>query len=304
MNKVYTNAESIDFRLADIPERPEPEKLLMCSPDHFNVTEAINNFMTDTAGQMNQVDRPLAFQQWTNIRFLYEALGYRVHTIRGEVGLEDMVFSANQSFPFWDRHQEKPAVIMSNMRKDKRKGEVPYFQSWYRKQGYMIHELKGGCFESNGDALWFPEKHLIISGFGSTTHHRTDLLALEQVARITDGPVVGIELKHPDFYHLNTTLAIIDKDVCLVYPPGVGDHGMAILRLFFKTIIEVSKEEAYAPNFACNAFSPDGEIVFIQGTCVETIHALEKLGKRVIGVDTSEFIKSGGSVFCMKIKVY
>lgn len=304
MGRVIRKAGLIDFKIADLPDRPEPKNILMCSPDYFAVTEAINAFMLDNDGHVHKVDTHLAYQQWTNIRFLYEALGHRVFTIRGEVGLENMVFAANQSFPFIDRATGARRVIMSNMRKEKRAREVVHFASWYRKNGYELHHLTDCSFEAMGDALWYPGKYLIIAGHGSTSHHRTDLHALGQVAAIVDCPVLAIELKHADFYHLNTTLSVIDRETCVVYRPGIGKEGFAMLEAVFKNIVTVRKQEAYAPHFACNAFSIDGKIVFIQNTATATIKALEKLGKNVIGVDTSEYIKSGGSVFCMKMQVF
>lgn len=294
----------ITFRVSTLQDRPAPARILMCSPDYFNVTEALNAFMLDNDGHIHKVDTQLAYQQWTNVRFLYEALGYRVATIRGEVGLENMVFAANQSFPFLDMKTKTKQVIMSNMRKDKRKREVIHYASWYRKNGYELHHLHDCSFEAMGDALWYPGKYLIMAGFGSTSHHRTDRHALEQVAEIIGCPVIGIPMKHEHFYHLNTTLSIIDPDTCLVYKPGVGREGMRILERIFKNILSVRKKEAYAPHFACNAFSLNGHVVFIQNSATETIKALERLGKHVIGVDTSEYIKSGGSVFCMKMQVY
>jgi N-dimethylarginine dimethylaminohydrolase len=303
MNKVYLTAKEIDFSLDDLPGRKEPDKILMSAPDFYNVSEAINQFMTDTSGDLNKVDRGRAFRQWSDIRWHYESLGYTVSVIRAQDGLEDMVFSANQSFPFLDRKTGKPAVIMSNMRKDKRKPEVPYFHTWYRRHGYEIFYLKNCSFESNGDTLWYPGKYLILSGYGSHEHHRTDLSALHQIADIIDCPVVGIELAHKDFYHLNTTLSIIDPNICVVYKPGIGKEGYKILKKFFKHVIDVSREEAYE-HFACNAFSLDGKTVLIQKTAKQTIKALKSFDKKVIPVDTSEFMKSGGSVFCMKMKVF
>jgi N-dimethylarginine dimethylaminohydrolase len=297
-------AQDLNFRVSSLQNRPEPGKILMCSPDYFAVTEPINAFMRDNDGHLHKVDTHLAYQQWTNVRFLFDALGYRVHTIRGEVGLENMVFAANQSFPFLDMETHTKRVIMSNMRKGKRQREVIHFSAWYRKNGYELHHLHDCSFESMGDALWYPGKYLILSGYGSTIHHRTDIHALEQVSEIIGCPVIGIQLQHEHFYHLNTTLSIIDADTCVVYRPGIGTGGFRILESLFKNIVPVRKKEAYAPNFACNAFSLNGTIVFIQNSATATIKALEKLGKNVIGVDTSEYIKSGGSVFCMKVQVY
>lgn len=305
--RLYLTADEIDFTIDELPDKKPTKKLLMCTPEYFDVTEAINEFMytlQEDRVVLNQVDKPKAIKQWNQLKDLYTALGYKVELISGPYGLEDAVFSANQSFPYINPETGEKEVIMSVMRKEKRKQEVPYFEAWYKNAGYKIHHLHDCCFEAMGDALWFPGKNMIIAGYGSTEHHRTDLEALRQLAEITGFPVIGIHLEHKDFYHLNTALCLVSLETCLVYPDGVGKEGMRILQKLFKNIVEVPREEAYAPNFACNAFSPDGRVVLIQHSCPETIAALERLGYIVLRVDTSEYIKSGGSVFCMKMQVY
>lgn len=307
MAGLYLKAQDLDFELDALTDKPPSNRILMCTPDYFDVTEAINEFMVSRRGDevvLNKVDKSLARTQWNYIKDLYRSLGYRVEIISGPYGLEDAVFCANQSFPFLNRETGEKEVVMSIMRKEKRKKETAYFEAWYKNEGYKIHHLENCCFEAMGDALWFPGKNLIISGFGSTQYHRTDLEALKQLTKITGIPVIGIHLTHQDFYHLNTTLCLVSSKTCLVYPEGVGHEGMAILNTLFENIIEVPKEEAYAPNFACNAFSPDGKVVLIQHSCDKTIRLLEDLGYIVIRIDTSEYIKSGGSVFCMKMMVY
>ncbi len=304
VSPVIEKFHDLTLTISDLPDRPEPRRILMCTPDYFDVTEGINAFMYDEAGKLNRVDKSKAFLQWTDLRMTFEKLGYVVPLVKGQDGLEDMVFSANQSFPFWDQEAQKPAVILSNMRTEKRKPEVAYYAAWYRRQQYRIHELKNCSFESNGDAIWFPGKQLILAGYGSSEKHRTDRAALDQLSAITGAVVLAFELTHPEYYHLDTTLCILDAETCLVYPPGVGDKGMEGLHKIFKRLLVVEDAEADAPNFACNAFTHDGKNVIIQKTCTQTIATLTQAGYRVHPVDTSEFIKSGGSVYCLKLQVY
>jgi N-dimethylarginine dimethylaminohydrolase len=71
----------------------------------------------------------------------------------------------------------------------------------------------------------------------------------------------------------------------------------------FERVIEAPENEARGL-FACNAHSPDGRHVVIQRGCTETNTALEQAGFAVIEVDTDEYLKSGGSVFCMKLMTW
>jgi N-dimethylarginine dimethylaminohydrolase len=65
----------------------------------------------------------------------------------------------------------------------------------------------------------------------------------------------------------------------------------------------VSRREA-TDYFACNAHALDGKTVIMQRGAREAVSRLGALGFRVVEVDTGEFLKSGGSVFCLKMMIY
>jgi len=77
---------------------------------------------------------------------------------------------------------------------------------------------------------------------------------------------------------------------------------------FFKKVIEIPFSEAktsFALNAHCIINDKTGERrAIIQKGAFETIKALKEAGFEVIEIDTSEFMKSGGSVFCMKMMYY
>jgi len=52
---------------------------------------------------------------------------------------------------------------------------------------------------------------------------------------------------------------------------------------------------------ACNGHCPDGEHFLVQRGARVTNQRVQEAGFSVIELDTSEFLKSGGSVFCMKL---
>jgi hypothetical protein len=39
-----------DFDLASVPDRPEPDRVLMCTPEHFDVVDVRNAFMEGKVG--------------------------------------------------------------------------------------------------------------------------------------------------------------------------------------------------------------------------------------------------------------
>ena len=68
-----------------------PRSYLMCPPEYFAVTYAINPWMRPDA----PVDPEVAMRQWAALRATYESLGHAVSTIEPAAGLPDMVFAAN-----------------------------------------------------------------------------------------------------------------------------------------------------------------------------------------------------------------
>lgn len=68
-------------------------RYLMCPPDHFEVSYAINPWMNPDTAE----DVALAGRQWEALRQTYLALGHEVEIVAAELGLPDMVFAAKDT---------------------------------------------------------------------------------------------------------------------------------------------------------------------------------------------------------------
>ena len=282
-------------RPADALALPRPERVLMTRPDHFRVAYVINPHME---GHIGTVDRARARAQWDALRETYERLGFPVTVLDGAAGLPDMVFCANQTLPLLAPDGSRTAV-MSRMHAPQRADEVPTYARFFEGEGYRVQALDDdlpGTFEGMGDALWHPGRFLLWGGHGFRT-------SPEVYARLTAAlgvPVVPLALEDPEFYHLDTCLCPLDESTALVYPGAFTEDGLAALRNGFETLLEAPEDEARTL-FACNAHSPDGHHVVIQRGCTETNRMLRGAGFEPVEVDTDEYLKSGGSVFCMKL---
>ena len=254
--------------------------------------------MTDNVGRVDKVE---AKTEWDILENTFEQIGISVHQIEGEEGLPDMVFCANQSLPFIGIDGDKH-VIMSIMHADERKDEVAYIEQWYRQNGYEIHYLDEGSiedFEGCGDAIWHTGKRLLWGGYG----YRSSVQAYETVAETFGVPVIALELVDESFYHLDTCFCVLNEDTVLIYPEAFTDEGLALINEVFDNVIHASKYEA-TELFACNATCPDGKNVIIQKGCTDVNKKLRDAGFAVHEISTGEFLKSGGSVFCMKMMVW
>jgi N-dimethylarginine dimethylaminohydrolase len=297
-SKVYTSADQIDFTLDDIDTMPLPSEALMVQPTYFSVDYVINPHMTEHVGKVN---KDKAYKEWEVIRDTFTQSGLTVHELEGQPGLPDMVFCANQSLPFVDPDNNKH-VLMSIMHADQRKEEVPFIEQWYRQHGYEIHYLddnKVKDFEGMGDAIWHTGKRLIWGGYG----YRSDMNAYKRITELFDVPVLALELVSESFYHLDTCFCMLDSETALIYPAAFTEEGLAMIRKLIPHVIEADQHEA-EELFACNATCPDGQNVVIQEGCDQVNEQLRGSGFTVHEVSTEEYLKSGGSVFCMKMLLW
>lgn len=298
MAQVITSVEQLNFNLADLSGMPLPQKVLLVKPTHFSVQYVINPHME---GNIGEVDKLAALDEWEHLEKAYRELGIETVILPGQRGYPDMVFCANQSLPNITPDGKKQ-VLMSIMHADERKGEVPFVQKYYEENKYEIHTLDGknvADFEGMGDALWHYKKRLIWGGYG----YRSSLEAYKHISELFDVPVIALELVDPSFYHLDTCMCILNEDSVLIYPPAFTDAGLELIRSLFKNVIEATKYEA-ENLFACNATSVDGKNIFIQQGCVDINQKLKEAGFNVHEFSTYEYLKSGGSVFCMKMFVW
>lgn len=298
MADIITDKDTLVRTLKATGPTPVPQQTLMATPEHFDVEYVINPHME---GHIGTVNRDKARWQWEVVRDKFRLLGLKVHEIRGEPGLPDMVFTANQSLPFIDAKGNRHA-IMSIMHSAQRKEEVPYIEQWYRQNGYGIHYLddaRVSDFEGMGDAIWHYKNRFLWGGYG----YRTSLQAYEAVSDTFGVPVAMLELVHPSFYHLDTCFCVLSDNCVLIYPPAFTPGGLELIHAGFSTVIEAPDREA-TELFACNACCPDGKNVIIQKGCKTVNRELKANGFAFHEVDTSEFLKSGGSVFCMKLMLW
>src|SRR5262249_38648874 len=146
---------------------PLPMRLLMCPPTYFDIVDVKNPHMQ---GQIGCVDRASAARQWQDVRSAFERCGAEVALVESLAGCEDVVFCANQTFAGLDAAGRR-ICLLSHMKHESRRREVPAFASWFESAGYRIETLSNRAgFEGSGDAIWHPGRGLIWGGWG----HRTD----------------------------------------------------------------------------------------------------------------------------------
>lgn len=274
--------------------RPASTTVLMAEPTHFDVTYVINPHMAEHVGG---VDRDRAIAQWEALRAVYEGLGLTVEVLPAEPGLPDLVFVANQSFPTQPL-EGPPAVILSNMHAPQRRAEVPVVARWFEARGWRLLPIEDEDthFEGMGDVNWHPGRRVIYGGFG----WRTTRNAYSHRNYQVDAPVVALELVDTRMYHLDTCFSPLDEHTALICAEAFTEQSLALLEAAFPRLLRAPLSEA-VQLLSCNGHCPDQRHFIVQRGAVQTNQLVRDAGFEVVEVDTSEFLKSGGSVQCMKL---
>jgi N-dimethylarginine dimethylaminohydrolase len=295
MPGVITDVDDIPDALLDAPGRGPCSRVLMARPAHFSVESELNPWMRDEHGNLNKVDPQRAMDQWEALIDAYNAIGVAVDIIEAPPGLPDFCFAANQSLAYRDS-DDRNAVLLSRMASDARAGEVEHFERWFLERDFVVNRMPEELrpFEGTGDAIRHHGCHAYWGGVGP----RTGIAAWHHVGRITGATVIPLKLTDPRYYHLDTCLCVLTTRAALYIPRAFDYESLERLQSGFEDLIPISAEDA--ENFACNAHCPDDRHVLIQKGSESTVKSLTRRGFEVIELDSSEFMKSGGSVFCLK----
>jgi len=281
-----------DFQLSALPAMEYQRGVVLCPPDFFDIVDVKNPFMAGNAGN---VDRAAARREWEALREAFRQAGAEIVELAPLQGCEDMVFCANTAFLCVDENGVKTCVP-ARMTFESRRAEVAPMVAWAASRGYRTVEAGEASlrFEGAGDAIWHPGRRLIWGGYG----WRTDPHVYPALAEALGVPIIALPLTNSTYYHLDTCFCPIDERTVLLHPPAIAAEGLDLVRRAFDRIVDVDADEAQ--RFACNATALFGRVVVIDRRAAATAARLRSMGYDVIEVDTGEFMKSGGSVYCMK----
>ena len=261
-----------------------PRSYLMCPPEYFAVSYAINPWMRTGY----PVDPGLAMRQWAGLRATYESLGHSVSTIDPVAGLPDMVFAANGATVI------DGIVLGVRFKHQERAGEATAYLSWLRSHGYSsVHEP---MFVNEGEGDILVAGDTVLAGYG----FRSDLAAAGEITSVFGRRVVSLRLVDPRFYHLDTALCVLDASTAMYYPAAFDDAGQAALASVFDELIEAKDEDAEV--LGLNAVS-DGRRVVLAAQATELARSLSARGFEPVPVDMSELLKAGGGAKCCTLEL-
>ncbi len=260
-------------------------RILMCSPDYYNIEYEINPWMSRERDSVLQ----FAIKQWQKLYDTLVQLGVEVELLTPQPGLPDLVFTANAGVVY--RNQ----FVSSCFRHEVRAKESPFFDQWFQEHGFQVHHLPAGTyFEGAGDALFCGTA--LFAGY----RIRSDIHGQQQLGNILGIQVLPMELVDKRFYHLDTCFCPLAPGEAMYHPGAFDDYGKRVLETHIPNLLTV--EETEAVNFGCNAVVI-GKTVILNEGCGNLLKDLERRGYQPITLNLGEFLKSGGSAKCLTIRL-
>ena len=259
--------------------------ILVCRPSFYGMEYEINPLMQ----LRTNVNKNKSIEQWNNLCDRLKEHGSKVKNLKPRKGLPDMVFTSNGGLYLKDQD----ILILSKFRHEERAKESWWFHEFFlnRKTKVFITE---NYFEGSGDALFLGDT--LIGGYG----FRSDKQVYNEIRSFLIKDPKIVQLVNPYFYHLDTCFCPLEGSDYLIFPQAFTEDGLSEIRSLGGN--EISVPESEANRFVCNSVQL-GKVVLIPIGCPETREKLKNTGYIPIGIDVSEFIKSGGACKCLTLNI-
>jgi len=281
-----------------LPSHPRA-RILMCAPDHFEVSYSINPWMhPDEWKNQSELLGARSSSGWLRLTETLRGLGAELEMVPSVDGLPDLVFTANAAVVLDGK------ALVASFRFAQRQGETPVYRKAFDalKERGLLSEVRdmpdGIVLEGAGDCVFDPKRDTFWLGYGQ----RSDKEAAPVVREMFGMDVVPLRLVDPRFYHMDTCLCPLTGGEVLYYPGAFDAEGKKLIHERFGADNLIAAPEPDACAFAVNAVNIGRDIVLATVT-PELRGRLEERGYRLHETPISDFNLSGGSAFCLTLKL-
>lgn len=256
------------------------KRVIVCPPTYMKIEEIINETQKHYADE--NIDESLASKQHRQFVECLQKEGVEVIGLSAQEPFPEQVFTRDIGYTLGD------TIIVTKMGSEIRSGEEQVLAEWLQQQGIPFHQvpdhpIEGGDVLIDGQAIF-----IALSDRTSKegVQHIQGLLPTYEVVPI---PI------DRSYLHLDCVLNILSPTEALVFSPALHEKELNLLRMKYD-LIEVTKKEQFT--MGTNVLSVGNQRVISLPMNTEVNEELRKRGYKVIEVDISEIIKSGGSFRC------
>lgn len=263
-----------------ISEYERLHKVLLCRPQYMAIKEVINETQEQFKDENIQVKR--ALKQHQQFSRLLQKHGVEVTELQPQTQYPEQVFTRDIGFTIGGQ------VFIADMASNIRQGEQGVLKTWLHKEGLPYSQLTAGTIEG-GDVI--VNGQTVYVGVSSRT---TKKAIAELQAQLPDYEIIPIPFDEK-YLHLDCVFNILSPEEALIFPNALGEQERKLLESRFH-LIEISEEEQFT--LGTNVLSIGNKKVFSLPVNKKVNQQLAKRGYKVIEVDITEIIKSGGSFRC------
>lgn len=255
-------------------------RVLLCPPEYMEIKDVIND--VQKRYKEENIDTEKATRQHKEFLRLLQREGVETDLLNPSEVFPEQVFTRDIGFTVGD------TVYIAEMASEIRQGEENILQKWLQKNGFQAETLSGNRVEG-GDVLI--DRDTVYVGISSRTSNNA---AKDLQKKLPNYKVIPIKFDEK-YLHLDCVFNILSPTEALIFEEALDKETVAMLSKRY-TLIPVDAKEQFA--LGTNVLSIGGRRVFSQPQNGKVNALLRANDFRVIEVDFSEIIKSGGAFRC------
>ncbi|MGY4689477.1 dimethylarginine dimethylaminohydrolase family protein [Salibacterium sp. K-3] len=257
------------------------EEVLMCRPEKMRIVKPIND--TQKRYHNENIDQQKAEAQHRELREVLQNHNIHVHLLPPEEEMPEQVFTRDLGFT------SDKGIFIGKMNEDVREPETTSVKKWMDENGWRYQEIKAGALEG-GDIIM--DGSLLFAAESG----RTTISAVEELKTLfPDKKIVHLPLEEQHL-HLDCVFNIISPGTAIIYEPAFSKRALREIKMHYRTIV-AGEEEQF--QLAVNVLGIGSNKVIALPENKRLNQVLKNWGFRIIEVDFSEIIKSGGAFRCV-----
>jgi N-dimethylarginine dimethylaminohydrolase len=256
------------------------KKVILCPPSYMKITDVINE--TQKQYFHENIDREKAMNQHKQFAQVLKENNIEVVQLPARERFPEQVFTRDIGFTIGQ------TTFVSKMGTEVRRGEEKILNNWLRQHNLSLKEMKSERIEG-GDVI--VDRSNIFVGVSE----RTTLSSITNLQTLLpEFNVIPMPFKKK-YLHLDCVFNVVSPTEALVYSPAFNEKELKILSAKYD-LIEVNEEEQFT--LGTNMLSLGDKKICSLPINKKINKQLRKRGYKVIEIDLSEIIKSGGSFRC------
>lgn len=267
-----------------ITEYDTLRRVILCPPEFMAIDEVINEVQKKYEDE--NIDKARAMKQHAQFETLLEENGVEVITLPTSEKYPEQVFTRDIGFTIGNE------VFIADLAANIRKGEEITLKEWLIAQDIPYQSatdrMEGGDIIVDSDTIYI--------GISSRTSEKA-VSKLEE--KLPDHNIKRIPFDGR-YLHLDCVFNLLSSKKALYFPAAFDQQTIDLLAASYE-LIEVAEDEQFS--LGTNVLSIGNNKVFSLPQNEKVNKDLRAHGFKVIEVDFSEIIKSGGSFRCCSMPV-